>query len=507
MNLEKILTSYLLEKGPLSSHKIIQMLETKLNKQPDYVRVSLHRFLKSNKKIHVSHVTIKHNEHFLYVDEQTVNFAKLLIKKSACLPVGRLLKELSTSGFLFSTELLKILGHPLGPSKGHKSAKSYLLELEKDQIIEVKNANRPNEYICFSKKLNGYFGINVDAEKLETRRQLLTFQEVIISDFLERWKKMNILAWNFNKQNHISQELEKTFKIGDCYVDAFGICYVSGIAKETTTKKKPSYIVINSLIYRNITQLDIDGFENALKIIKYKHKGNVIPVLIYGNPLPKDVFIDAKKSGMILISATILFGNQLRTMLSIIKNIKNSNIGDLNRVLDKFVGDSNNIKAYLFNVAIAMLLTEMGYKDVRMNRIYQSNAGKKRECDIVIKDELKHYLIVFELKAYTTSRIKLGATEDEKNSVKKFFLSTTKAVSDCEGKQMSIVPVFISMSGFEDDAIEYMDKFESKKASKFMEGLNITFPRKLHYDKNELLKAAASSGKHKWFKKMINQFF
>lgn len=185
MNLEKILTSYLLEKGPLSSHKIIQMLETKLNKQPDYVRVSLHRFLKSNKKIHVSHVTIKHNEHFLYVDEQTVNFAKLLIKKSACLPVGRLLKELSTSGFLFSTELLKILGHPLGPSKGHKSAKSYLLELEKDQIIEVKNANRPNEYICFSKKLNGYFGINVDAEKLETRRQLLTFQEVIISPRLQ----------------------------------------------------------------------------------------------------------------------------------------------------------------------------------------------------------------------------------------------------------------------------------------------------------------------------------
>ena len=114
---------------------------------------------------------------------------------------------------------------------------------------------------------------------------------------------------------------------------------------------------------------------------------------------------------------------------------------------------------------------------------------------------------MFELKAYTTSRIKLGATEDEKNSVKKFFLSTTKAVSDCEGKQMSIVPVFISMSGFEDDAIEYMDKFESKKASKFMEGLNITFPRKIHYDKNELLKAAASSGKHKWFKKMINQFF
>ncbi|MDM7532960.1 hypothetical protein [Lacticaseibacillus paracasei] len=507
MNLEKTLTSYLQEKGPSSSHEIIQMLATRLDKRTDYVRVSLHRFLKSNKKIHVSHVTIKHNEHFLYVDDQTVNLAELLIKKYAWSPVGRLLKELSTSAFLFSTELLKILGQPLGSSKGHKSAESYLLELEKDQIIEVKNADRANEYICFSKKLNGFFGIDVGAEKLETRRQLLTFQEAIISDFLDRWKKMNILAWNCTKQNHIGQELEDTFEIGGCYVDAFGLCYVSGIAKETTTKKKPNHIVINSLIYRNITKQDIDGFENALKIIKYKHKGNVIPVFIYGNPLPKDVFIHAKRSGMILISATTLFGNQLRTMLAIIKNIKKSNIADLNRVLDKFVGDSNNIKAYLFNVAIATLLMEMGYKDIRMNQKYCSNTGKKRECDIVVKNELEHYLIAFELKAYTTSRIKLGATEDEKNSVKKFFLSTTKAISDSEGKQLSIVPVFISMSGFEDDALEYMDKCEEKNASKVMKSLEITFPRKIHYDKSELLKASVSSGKHKWFKDMINQFF
>ncbi|EPC49047.1 hypothetical protein Lpp7_13617 [Lacticaseibacillus paracasei subsp. paracasei Lpp7] len=150
---------------------------------------------------------------------------------------------------------------------------------------------------------------------------------------------------------------------------------------------------------------------------------------------------------------------------------------------------------------------EMGYKDIRMNQKYCSNTGKKRECDIVVKNELEHYLIVFELKAYTTSRIKLGATEDEKNSVKKFFLSTTKAISDSEGKQLSIVPVFISMSGFEDDALEYMDKCEEKNASKVMKSLEITFPRKIHYDKSELLKASVSSGKHKWFKDMINQFF
>lgn len=506
MNLEKILISFLLKEGPLPSHAVIHMLSIRMKSTPNNIRVLLHRFFKSNTSIHVSAITIKHNEHFFYLDGQTEKLAQLLINKYLWLPIGRLLRELRKSHFLFSLEVFKILGQPLESSEGHKSVESYLNELTKDKLIEVKNEDEPEEYICFSQKLNGYFGINTAAKELETRRQFLTFQEAIISDFLERWKKMNILSWNHTQQQHISRGPENVFKINGCYVDAFGFCYVLSVAKEVKGEKKPVPVIINAQIYRGVTKQDIEGFLNTLKLIKYKYKSNAIPVFIYGKPLPKEVFQYAKKNGLVLASAKMLLGNQLETTLNLISDINETKSNNLQYQLTQQIGLTNNIKAFLFNCSMAMLLRDMGYSNVSMNRTYPLNSNVNRECDIIVKDENTSTLIVFELKAYTTSKIKLGKDQDEKDSVKKFFESTLQAVKKSEEPNFQrIVPVFISLSGFEEAAINYMD--QQKKYLRFMADLQITFPRKSHYDKNELLQNVSSTPQQVWFKRMVREYF
>nr|WP_012881168.1 hypothetical protein [Lacticaseibacillus paracasei]AAW81287.1 hypothetical protein [Lacticaseibacillus paracasei subsp. paracasei] len=155
---------------------------------------------------------------------------------------------------------------------------------------------------------------------------------------------------------------------------------------------------------------------------------------------------------------------------------------------------------------MAMLLRDMGYSNVSMNRTYPLNSNVNRECDIIVKDENTSTLIVFELKAYTTSKIKLGKDQDEKDSVKKFFESTLQAVKKSEEPNFQrIVPVFISLSGFEEAAINYMD--QKKKYLRFMADLQITFPRKSHYDKNELLQNVSSTPQQVWFKRMVGEYF
>lgn len=502
MELVSEIETALRENGPLVSSKLITILESKLGKKRNYIQVSLSRNLKKigHKGMHLSSVTLQHNEHIYFLADQIKTVSELLINDYSFSPVGRLLSILKKERFLLISEAYKLIGQVSIKRTGHKSTEEYLQNIVSDNLVKRLHIGTEKEIIYFSPAVLGNAYSDILDKDIAIRNHLLGFQEAVTSELLDRWRKMNLLSWNYAHQYRRGLENIEQFHIRNCFVDAYGFSYLEGISAIHTSgkKKDPVPVIIESLVYRVITKLDIDAYKSTINLIKIGFKKKVIPVLIYGKAMTKDVFLYAKKSGIALVSISSVFGEQTE---EIINSIKKDTM-KLKNEIKSIEGYSNTIKGWLLNYAFALLLKEMGYKDVLISEKYQSyetegHPSIQRECDLVVRDDFNR-LLIFELKAYRKSRIKLGETENEKDSVKKFFESTTNVVrQQPQYSELEITPIFISFSGFEDDAIEYMKKRYSD--TRLKDTRAFYFPEKVFYDYQGLTKVLTSN--KKWTKR------
>lgn len=82
----------------------------------------------------------------------------------------------------------------------------------------------------------------------------------------------------------------------------------------------------------------------------------------------------------------------------------------------------------------------------------------------------------------------MGENRNEKDSVKRFFERTHRIIqSTVEKNKLFYIPIFITSSEFEENAIEYMDRKLGKEMRAKIKRLNNTFPEKLYYDKKDLI--------------------
>jgi len=161
-------------------------------------------------------------------------------------------------------------------------------------------------------------------------------------------------------------------------------------------------------------------------------------------------------------------------------NIKMDN---LSKSIEKLVGMNNNLKAELFNYSFALFLNSLYRNEAVINKVFKSEDGsQENECDVFMRID-ENMIIAFELKAYSESKIKLGKSKDDSDSVKKFFEKTIPLI---KSNYSIVIPVFISLSGFENDAKEYMDNFKKKKIE--LQKMGNKFPVKLYYTGDELIR-------------------
>lgn len=473
---------------PLTSSKLLAAISENSHITKNNARVSLSRL--SEKDYHISNLSLMHNEHYFYLSDQLPMVINDLAKRADNEPVVRLIKALLDLKFLFTSEYLKLLGQPISEKKGHKDAHKYIIQLHQDRIIDIINADTIDEYICFTPKIQKQLNQQIKKIQLESRRLSLTMQENVVSDCLDRWKKEGILSWNYTKQFRLNGLQIQNFHFKQHFFDAYGYCYIAGISMtdSKTKKKKPVPVVVEAMTYRTIKKIDIASFENSIKNINFTYKTKVIPVLIYGKSMPHSVFTYAKRCGIALVSMMSIYNSDLPPLLTELSNYDFSNIDELSNEI-KNINNTNNLRGSLFNSTMAyFLMMCVGFSNVQINQIYSSDKIS-REIDVVVELNDQSIIIIFELKCYTKSKIKLGCDEEEEDSVKKFFESTRSVAEshflEHDRKDKTIIPIFISLSGFEQDAIEYMENY--KQLLKKVSDIPLKFPKKLFYTKQDLL--------------------
>lgn len=473
----------MLRKQPLPSNKLIAKLfiNKKISKNNIRVRLSRMHF----KTVLLSKTTLQHNEHLYYLPTQGTQLLKVLLGMSIDLPNIRLLEAIKRQKFLFTHEYAKILGQFANIKKGHKAVKEYINELVEDQLIDIINAGKNDEYITFPESVRDDLNIYISNTELEERRLELIFQESIVADYIEKWKKSNFLSWNGSQVVPWQESATKNrLLFNGLFVDSWGFSYVTGIRQN---KEKPKPVIIESVLYREICFTDIKGFSQTISNLKNVCKVETIPVFLYAKPMNKEIFNLAKRLGVILLSISENYDSEIISLIQGSFRENSKEISKLNKHIERMTGSNNNLKASLFNYVFALLLISMGFENYELNRIFSNKeTSEKAECDIYVQVS-KQLIIAFELKAYSRNKIRLGTDRNDPNTVKKFFEKTINVMnynfSNCD-----IIPVFITLSDFETDAIEYMSETKkSEQRTKTLQEIQQLFPKKLFYNKQDLL--------------------
>src|SRR5699024_5480206 len=139
----------------------------------------------------------------------------------------------------------------------------------------------------------------------------------------------------------------------------------------------------------------------------------------------------ARSRGIMIITLTEVFGTKVVEALKTVRNIDITNLkpDKVRQVLGKLSdsgqdGKFGSLKGILFNFLISTVFSDYGFRPI-IGKEYRHPEKKEQECecDIVITDN--ENIIICEVKGRQKSnKIALGKSENEKDSVKRFFERT-----------------------------------------------------------------------------------
>ena len=219
----------------------------------------------------------------------------------------------------------------------------------------------------------------------------------------------------------------------------------------------------------------------------------------------------ARSRGIMIITLTEVFGTKVVEALKTVRNIDITNLkpDKVRQVLGKLSdsgqdGKFGSLKGILFNFLISTVFSDYGFRPI-IGKEYRHPEKKEQECecDIVITDN--ENIIICEVKGRQKSnKIALGKSENEKDSVKRFFERTYNIVKSNERK--NVMPIFITSGDFADKALEYLEKRNNgKKTQTFLAEYN--FPKKIYYNHNDLLEFFSNKEKYTEHRKILKEFF
>lgn len=518
MDYKTICIEILKKNGPLLGSELNQILVSMCSVNENNARQIILRLKRKKDILSTDPVKFKHNQVLYFLPKQNIKRKLREILPDQGITLFRVYQALvEENGFLFWSEFAKICAGVVDNSASNKKTC--------DEIFsDLNNLGIVKEY--------DYEGIPVvvgNPEWIPTvdyslktayKRYIdLTFTQQLTGDLLNWLEKMNLVGWNSSYINDFF-DFEKGFN--GFYFDAISYCYLWGLYRSNkkddlynpTLSKAGSPVVVESIIHRETKMPDITGFINRINNlngpIRKKENFKIIPIC-FVDSIDSDAYELARRRGIMVINLGDVFGTRIMESLKELRDINPQDIDPtaLARVLDKTLetgqdGKFGTLKGYVFNFLVASIFFEYGLKaKIGYKYVDPVDNQKKCECDIVISDD--DYIIICEVKGYNSDlQIKLGETEEEKDSVKKFFERTCKIVERATKK--TVIPIFITSAYFSEEALKYLElKNNSKKMRRLLNDYN--FPSSIYYDRDMLLELFSNKQKFTEHKRILKEFF
>ncbi|HDR3493166.1 TPA: hypothetical protein QCN73_004708 [Bacillus wiedmannii] len=506
--------------GPLLGSEFSKLLIEKFGVSPTNARQIILRLKKQGEFSSTDPVKFQHNQVLYYLPNQNLKSKLREILPDHAITLYRVYQALvEEQGFLFWSEFAKISAGVVDSVKSErKTAKDIFNDLFQLGMVE-KEFDFTGILVVVAKK-SWVPNVEASTQAMYKRIQDLSFNQQFTKDLLAWLERINLVGWNSSYITNIEDQ-EKGYN--GFYCDAISYCYLWGLYRTNnkdelynpSLQKAGSPVVIESILHREVKRHDISGLINRVSNlygpIKRDNNFKILPIC-FVESIEKDAYELARARGIIVMMLRDVFGTKMAESLKAIRDVDPQNVDPvaLANILDNANetgqdGKFGSLKGYIFNFLIASLFSEYGHKP-RIGMKYEdpNNPGKKCECDVVITID-EELLIACEVKGYNQgTEIKLGQSQDDVDSVKKFFERTCAIIQNSTGKK--VIPVFITSSGFSEDALTYLDqKNNSKKMKHLLENFN--FPSSVYYDREALMKIFDNKQKFTEHKRVLKEFF
>jgi hypothetical protein len=506
-------------KGPLLGSELNQFLLERSGVTPNNARQIILRLKNQGVFSSTDPVKFKHNQVLYFLPSQSLKSKLREILPDHAVTLQRVYQALvEEQGFLFWSEFAKISAGVVDPSKSErKTARAIFEDLHKLGMVEdIVDFNGMPVVIANKKWVP-----NMDASTKEMykRDRDLSFSQQFTKDLLDWLEKMNLIGWNSSYITNID-DYEKGYN--GFYCDAISYCYLWGLYRtnnkdelyEPSLEKAGSPVVVESILHRQTKRHDISGLINRVSNlygpIKKDNNFKIIPIC-FVDSIESDAYELARARGIMVMKLRDVFGTKMVESLKAIREVDPQNVDpvSLAKILDNASetgqdGKFGSLKGYVFNFLIASVFSDYGFKPQIGVKYEDTKSDKKCECDVVVSVD-EEYIIACEVKGYNKGiEVQLGNSEDDKDSVKKFFERTCRIIQNRTGK--TVIPVFITSAGFSNDAAQYLEKKNNgKKMKRILEEYN--FPSSVFYDREALMRIFSNKQKFTEHKRVLKEFF
>ncbi|MEH7131431.1 hypothetical protein V7103_24985 [Neobacillus drentensis] len=506
-------------KGPLLGSELNKFLIEKSNVTSNNARQIIRRLKNQGVFYSTDPVKFQHNQVLYFLPTQSLKSKLKEVLPDHAMTLQRVFQALvEEQGFLLWSEFAKISAGVVDPLKSERKT-------AQDIYDDLFNLGMVKEIVEFNgipvviAKKEWVPNTVASTQEMYDRIRNLSFNHQFTKDLLNWLEKMNLVGWNSSHVNDID-DYEKGYN--GFYFDAISYCYLWGLYRsnskdelyEPSLKKAGSPVVIESILHRQTKRHDITGLINRVSNLygPVKHDNNfkIIPIC-FVESIEKDAYELARARGIMVMMLRDVFGTKMVEFLKAIREVNPLNVDPvaLAKILDNACetgqdGKFSSLKGYVFNFLIASIFSDYGLKPQIGVKYEDTLSDKKCECDIVISVN-EEYIIACEVKGYNKGiEVPLGNSEEDKDSVKKFFERTCRIIKNRTGK--AVIPVFITSAGFSKDAIEYLEKKNNgKKLKQILEEFN--FPSSVFYDREALMRIFSNKQKFTEHKRVLKEFF
>jgi hypothetical protein len=500
-NYQEYIIKQLDARKALSASTLKEMLISNFKITDDNARQVINRSV-SNSIIQASPFCMKNGQYLYYLNKNQVTLQIILeITKECKSPLyDMLLFMLSNYGIISRHDANKITACLKSKSTSNIKTLDDLCQL----LVYFNIIVLTNEYIIFESQKDSI-------SLIDNCRIMSRTDTAFLRDILILLQNMNIISGNnvlYRNKNYPMRSIEHN----NVFWDAIGYTRTTGLTESKDSKEL--LVVIDCVISREYTQIDLHGFLSRLQIIINRNKSKtwkVIPILIY-KTLSDDIKQSAKLLGFLTFSISILFGSVVENSIDDYMKFLNSSIDTISEekhsIVTNFLnkiqlsgqsGNLQNMKGDLFeSIMFEVIKNKYPQGLIRHSVIVRDSEKKEYEVDYIV--ELENEIIIFELKGRNRStRIPWG-DDKTKDTLCWFFRKTLNAAKiHYSYTNRTIRACYITTSEIEPVAINKLNEMNATSKLKPRE-LN------LYYD-GDMLKLMLKDSDNKFALRIISKYY
>jgi hypothetical protein len=337
---------------------------------------------------------------------------------------------------------------------------------KKQKNFDKLVAELTQSHLAFRKDINGTDSLQLNTALLTT--DIIPETEWTDADnVLEELMSAAMANWLKNNGIGSYNKLKRNGEFNSYYWDITAPSYIYPLCTKRE-QIKPGFIAVDILPQYDVSEELIRYFIKKFEATRSQYNGGRFFPILLGNSFTPEAFERCKRAGFMITTPGNLFGDEIATLLSNLKNTienmaaaasnKNEDeIAAMIRSVAKIEGKSNNIRGQLFELVVAHMVinTYPGFTEV--NKKIQDTRGEKAEIDVFCQDG-KKALRMYECKGYNAKQI------IDLPTIKKWeekIIAVRDWIDSTELRNRQEYFSFWTTSTFAPDALAYLDKMKS----------------------------------------------